>query len=79
MAWSGAPTSLRVMTRRLAGDMSVAGPTVSDMATWEDVRRIAMALPETVERASPDGVLEWRVKDKLFAWERPLRKRISRP
>ena len=53
----------------------MAGPTVSDMATWEDVRRIAMALPETVERASPDGVLEWRVKDKLFAWQRPLRKK----
>lgn len=41
------------------------------MATWDDVRRIANALPETSER-SGDAV-QWRVKDKLFAWERPLR------
>lgn len=40
------------------------------MATWDDVRRIALGLPETAER---DGS-QWRVKDKLFAWERPLRK-----
>jgi hypothetical protein len=44
------------------------------MATWDDVRRVAMALPETVERSSPSGVLQWRVKDKLLAWERPLRR-----
>jgi hypothetical protein len=44
------------------------------MATWDDVRRIALALPETVERSSRAGVPEWRVKDKLFAWERPLRR-----
>jgi hypothetical protein len=44
------------------------------MATWDDVRRIALALPETVERSSREGVPEWRVKDKLFAWERPLRR-----
>jgi hypothetical protein len=42
------------------------------MASWDDVRRIAMGLPEASERQS-DGVLQWRVKDKLFAWERPLR------
>ncbi len=41
------------------------------MATWEDVRRIALGLPETAER---DDSLQWRVKDKLIAWERPLRK-----
>ena len=41
------------------------------MASWDDVRRIANALPETSER-SGDAV-QWRVKDKLFAWERPLR------
>jgi hypothetical protein len=41
------------------------------MATWDDVRRIALALPETAER-DPDRP-SWRVKDKLFAWERPLR------
>ncbi|MBV1854628.1 MmcQ/YjbR family DNA-binding protein [Catellatospora tritici] len=40
------------------------------MATWDDVRRIAIALPETAE-PSPQ---EWRVGDKLYAWARPLRK-----
>lgn len=44
------------------------------MASWEDVRRVALALPEASEHSSPDGVLSWRVKDKLFTWERPLRK-----
>ena len=42
------------------------------MATWENVRQIALALPETDERESR-GVCQWRVKDKLFVWERPLR------
>jgi hypothetical protein len=42
------------------------------MATWEDVCRIALALPETDERLSRD-LRQWRVKDKLFVWERPLR------
>lgn len=44
------------------------------MATWEDVRRLALALPETEERAGGDGLLQWRVKDKMLAWERPLRR-----
>jgi hypothetical protein len=43
------------------------------VATWEDVRRIALALPETGERTSR-GLRQWRVKDKLFVWERPLRR-----
>ena len=43
------------------------------MATWDDVRRIALALPETDERTSR-GPRQWRVKDKLFVWERPLRR-----
>jgi hypothetical protein len=43
-----------------------------DPATWEDVRRIALALPETGERISRE-LRQWRVKDKLFVWERPLR------
>jgi hypothetical protein len=43
------------------------------VATWDDVRRFALALPETSER-SPHGVLEWRVKDKGFVRERPLRR-----
>ena len=42
------------------------------MASWEDVRRLALALPETSERLSRDRC-QWRVKDKLFVWERPLR------
>jgi hypothetical protein len=42
------------------------------MATWDDVRRIALSLPETSERTSREHA-QWRVKDKLFVWERPLR------
>lgn len=42
------------------------------MADWNDVRRLALALPETTERESR-GNAQWRVKDKLFVWERPLR------
>ncbi|MGA2163773.1 MAG: MmcQ/YjbR family DNA-binding protein [Solirubrobacteraceae bacterium] len=42
------------------------------MATWDNVRQLALALPETAERDSR-GVCQWRVKDKLFVWERPLR------
>jgi hypothetical protein len=41
------------------------------MATWDDVRRSAMALPEVSERDGP----QWRVRDKLFLWSRPLRRR----
>ncbi len=44
------------------------------MATWDDASRIAAGLPETVERSSPQGHLEWRVRDKSYAWERPLRR-----
>jgi hypothetical protein len=43
------------------------------MATWDDVRRIAMALPEATERTSREH-RQWRVKDKGFTWERPLRR-----
>jgi hypothetical protein len=43
------------------------------VADWNDVRQFALALPETSERESR-GNVEWRVKDKLFVWERPLRK-----
>ena len=42
------------------------------MGSWEDVRRIALDLPETTERSS-HGHASWRVRDKLFVWERPLR------
>jgi hypothetical protein len=43
------------------------------MSDWDDVRRIALALPETGEVESR-GLRQWRVKDKLFVWERPLRR-----
>ena len=43
------------------------------MATWDDVRRIALELPEASEVTSRDRA-QWRVKDKLFVWERPLRR-----
>src|SRR5665213_2322333 len=42
------------------------------MATWDDVREIVLALPETDERPS-HGNAFWRVKGKGFVWERPLR------
>jgi hypothetical protein len=38
------------------------------------VGRIALALPEASERTSRD-LRQWRVSDKLFVWERPLRRR----
>ncbi|MEU1399736.1 MmcQ/YjbR family DNA-binding protein [Micromonospora zamorensis] len=44
------------------------------MPSWEDVRRIALTLPETTERPSYDGLPAWRVRDKPFVWERPLRR-----
>jgi hypothetical protein len=43
------------------------------MSSWDDVRRIALALPETSEQASRD-LPAWKVRDKTFVWERPLRK-----
>jgi hypothetical protein len=43
------------------------------VAGWDDVARIALELPETSERMSRD-LRQWRVKDKLFVWERPLRR-----
>jgi hypothetical protein len=43
------------------------------MADWDDVRRIALALPEATEE-DLRGLPSWRVRGKPFAWERPLRK-----
>jgi hypothetical protein len=43
------------------------------MADWDDVRRIALTLPEVSERLSR-GLPQWRVKDKLVVWDRPLRR-----
>jgi hypothetical protein len=42
------------------------------VGTWDDVRRIALGLPETSERTS-HGHASWCVRDKGFVWERPLR------
>jgi len=42
------------------------------VASWDDVRRLALALPRTTERTSY-GNPAWAVSDKVFAWERPLR------
>ena len=42
------------------------------VASWDDVRSMALALPETSESAA-HGTASWRVKDKSLAWERPLR------
>ncbi|GAA1808644.1 MmcQ/YjbR family DNA-binding protein [Luedemannella flava] len=44
------------------------------MATWDEVRALASALPEAEETASRDGLPAWSVRGKGFAWERPLRK-----
>jgi hypothetical protein len=43
------------------------------MATFDDVARLALAMPEATERTSR-GHRQWCVKDKLFVWERPLRR-----
>jgi hypothetical protein len=43
------------------------------VVSWEDVRRIALALPETEETPSRRGLAFWFVKGKSFVWERPLR------
>ena len=45
---------------------------LSAMVGWEDVRRLALALPATSEESLHD-LLSWRVANKLFVWERPLR------
>jgi hypothetical protein len=44
------------------------------VASWDDVRRLALALPGTSEAPSHEGLPAWRIKGKLFVWERPLRR-----
>lgn len=44
------------------------------MASWRDVRRIALALPGAVEETSSSGRAHWTVNGKLLTWERPLRR-----
>jgi hypothetical protein len=43
------------------------------VAGWDDVRRLALALPETAED-DRRGTPAWSVRGKGFAWERPLRR-----
>jgi hypothetical protein len=43
------------------------------MATWDDVRELALALPG-VEEATSRGTAVWRV-GKLVVWDRPMRAR----
>ena len=42
------------------------------MATWDDVSRLALALPETTEGSDTNG-RKWEVRRTYFAYERPLR------
>lgn len=42
------------------------------MADWDDVRSLALSMPATYELQS-HGQAQWRVGDKGFVWERPLR------
>jgi hypothetical protein len=44
------------------------------MASWDDVARICLALPETSE-ATSYGSRAWQVRNRTFVWERPLRKK----
>jgi hypothetical protein len=44
------------------------------MASWRDVRRYALALPNTSEQTDSDGKAAWFVNKKHFTWERPLRR-----
>lgn len=48
------------------------GASLGAMASWDDVARIALALPEAEEQPLHD-LRSWRVRKKLFVWERPLR------
>jgi hypothetical protein len=44
------------------------------MATWDEVSAACTALPGAVESTRAGGQRAWRVNDKLFVWERPLRR-----
>ena len=43
------------------------------MASFDDVARLALSLPETSEDLSR-GLRHWNVRGKGFVWERPLRR-----
>lgn len=42
------------------------------MATWDDVRDLALDLPEAQEATNTRGELSWSVRGKGFVWERTL-------
>jgi len=44
------------------------------MASFEDVEEIALGLPEVAEEPT-FGNRAWKVRKKLFVWERPLRQK----
>ena len=43
------------------------------MPNWDDVERLAMALPGA-EAGLSRGLRQWKVGKRLFVWERPLRR-----
>ncbi|HEX5014905.1 MAG TPA: MmcQ/YjbR family DNA-binding protein [Candidatus Limnocylindrales bacterium] len=47
------------------------------MATFDEVRRIAMALPEAEERVTWDVDITFRVRDKIFAMGGPDGSHVS--
>jgi hypothetical protein len=42
------------------------------MASWDEVEEIALGLPESAEEPAY-RMRAWKVRGKLFVWERPLR------
>ncbi|AEG43855.1 MmcQ/YjbR family DNA-binding protein [Isoptericola variabilis] len=44
------------------------------MATYDDVARLASALPEVEDGSRYRGHCTWAVRGKVFAWERPFSK-----
>jgi hypothetical protein len=43
------------------------------VATWDDVRQLALAMPDTLE-GTTFGNQSWKVNGKGYVWERPLRR-----
>jgi hypothetical protein len=62
------------MPREICPAGRAPGRYARDVADWDDVRRTALALPQTSEGSSY-GHLAWKVAGKGFVWERPLRAR----
>ncbi len=60
-------------TRALRLRLRSTPRNVPIVATWDDVAELALSLPHTSEGVSY-GHRQWRVKDKGFVWERPLRR-----